>query len=514
MVFLASASLGFAVSYDYRIDNNAYFDVETGTSSAVLNSSHDFKCTATASYARIVPVNGARAMVNSTYGGLITENKTSVLGAFWNQEAKELCFGCGAVYRYVYLVTNEGNYTRIESETASESKCEFNVWDAISTTPFFDGDTFPTDYQLASWTIEDAFQDDWVYISPYDLGVMKDYYAGAVIKYHGYEDKLYFFNSTESKSDTSIDKSGDLTELDEALIGSTCLISSGYSAVTEREAVAEPPTQLAIYCFNTTSNSGKPSAVVAWSVINRTDVRGLPFSGIELDMKMVWLNPSYFTIYNVDHDPTIPQPNTTVTISWTTTQVANSKIYWRSTEVYNNLSDESAYSGWSSKTIDESLATHSVTINNTYILEERFYQFWVESNSSGTVINDTNSGVYYNFSVGGVTLPGNYDPDLPGTKWENETLKPGAVVSEGTKDMATNLGITQIEMVYAFFFGILIMFAIATLWFTGNPVIGIGVIIVGIALFSLFGYLPYYLFILIALAFAFAMVKFFKGLFD
>lgn len=503
-VFVCLVSgLSFAVSNEYQLDINDYFDIETRTDSTTLNASHDFKCVGTGT---IQLVNDARAMVNATYGDIFTANLTSLLGYYWNQENKYLMTGVGQPARYVYIATNEWNYSRIQSETVTTSKCEFNIWDNVNTTPFFDGDGYPSNYQQVSWSIDDTYNDDEVYLSPVDLGVLRGNYVGSLIKFRGVDDTLSMYNGTESKFDHEF-----LTaeNLETELLSIDCLSESDYVTDTSREAVTEPPDRYKVYCFNTSELfTGKSNAVISFAVINRTNVRNGFLTGIEIDFGMTWFNGNYFNIYDVSHSPTNPIENNPVSIRWLTTKVANSTIYWRSTELGNNLSSDDSYSGWSTKHDNATVLDRTMIINATSIIDGRFYQYYVESSQGGTTVNSTNSGIYYNFTVGFSSLPNDWvDPT-----YENDTVTWQPVVHDATKDLADALGSTQQEIVYLLFFLILMLCCGAVVIVTGNPVLAVAIFITGAILFSLFGFLPNWVFIIIALVFGFAMVKIIQGL--
>lgn len=217
----------------------------------------------------------------------------------------------------------------------------------------------------------------------------------------------------------------------------------------------------------------------------------------------------YFIISNVRNYPEIPQPNSTLRVYWDTSLAADSKLAWRSAPYYNT-SDVTA---WAYVNDSATTTTHQMNISNTQIIENRFYQYYVISNRSGTAINDTNGGVYYNFTVGG---PGSgiYTGETAGKPWENETLRPDNPIHDASEKLSSLLDMDMTTVYAAVFFLLLLMMTVAALWVSNNIAVGGAVFLVGAALFSLFTYLPYYVFMIIAIIFAVVMVLIFKGLFD
>lgn len=349
--------------------------------------------------------------------------------------------------------------------------------------PYFEGTSAPDTFEitLASWT-----NDENIFLSMYDLGLMPNQYVGSSAWYWVGGNVLYYLNSTNYYESPGTDSSTD------RITTAQCFTTAyGFFNFSE---INEPPGYYDVYCWNTT--------VEARPFVGAIMI--LDVSGTSGSLRAVTFDPDYFVIGNTKHTPTNPLPNTTVTVSFDTTQTADSRIFWRSAP-YSNLSN---VTGWSTKYDSSAVLTHSLTINNTYVVKDRYYQYWVQSNRSGTVINDTNGGIYYNFSVGG--YGGGIITETP-SGLENQTA-PAA--GNALENMAAATGIEFQLLIYAFAFLIIFMATIATLMLFHNMLFAGTVFLTGIGLFTVFGMLPFYFFIIIGLIFAFAMIKLFKGLFD
>lgn len=488
-IFLAS-SLSLAAP-QYKIAVNQYFDFETGTNSGSLNNSHDVKCT---SYAVLTPVNTARARLNATGGtSHLSTNLTDVIGSVWDQSGVIIKTGAGAARYFGYFVSTEWNYTKISSNTATSGYCEFDVLE-ISVDPYFEGTSAPSTYEitLAQW--EGSWWDalfgslNTIYFSIYDLGMMTNNLVGTSHSFQTIQGELKYLNSTNYYDSSDQDSSA--TRMSEA----QCFVTSAYGYFNFTE-INQPPGYYDIYCWNS-SVTNRPATGAVMLKDNTPGSSG--------SMRMAKFNADYFVISNVDHDPDNPLPNMSTVITWDTTQQADSRIYWRSAP----LSNQTNLTGWSSKYLDESVYTHDLTINGTYIIENRFYQYWVESNRSGTVVNATNSGLYYNFSVGGIYFP--IVSETP-EGYENQTAP---VLNDAAENLATQLGLDVVIIINIIAIFIVSVFSIVALYCFKNPLFSAVIFITFTAVFTVIGFLPWYFFIILSLIFAFAMVKLMKGLFQ
>jgi hypothetical protein len=476
-VFLFS-SIGFAI---IQLDLNDYYDFDTATESTVLNSSHDVRCTGTGI---LTPVNNARKLNNATSdnNAPIVTNYTNVMAGVWSQgQAKLKETAPAGDNRYAYFVTTDWNYTKVYSKTVTTDKCEFET-PQLSVKPYFDGTDYPATYEntLASWT-----NDAVVYLSFYDLGLMANNWIGSNARYWVATNELIYYNATTKYATTYSDS--DL----EHLYSSECLLSSGYGDFNFSE-INQPDGTYDIYCWNSTITDRPYIGVFML----------LTHSGSDGSFRAVWLNTEYFDIFGVAHSPNIPLANMSVVVSWATTLTADSRVYYR----YATISNVTSYSGWTSIYDATATTSHAITISGSYILDNYYYQYWVQSIRSGTEINETNNGNYYNFTVGGGKLPEYIVPP----SLENQTYP---VLYNATYNLANNLGVDQFLIVNLFAIIIVLITTIGSLWFTHSPLMAGGVFIIGVALLSLFGYLPYYMFIIIALIIAMAMVRVIGGIF-
>jgi hypothetical protein len=200
---------------------------------------------------------------------------------------------------------------------------------------------------------------------------------------------------------------------------------------------------------------------------------------------------NYTSIFNVRHRPINPIPNTSVTISWETTNPADTNLTWRMGAVGGG-----SFSAWVNDYSNESVFAHYMVIDNTKILENYIYQYYVQS---GATV-DNNSNAYYNFTVfgsGGYITGGGAG---------------GSYMDNSTSNIAKALGVSQLLVIQLFAILILAVALVGTIWFTGNPILTVAVFIVGVSMFTLFGFLPYYMFIIIAIIVALGMVKLIGGI--
>ncbi len=460
------SSLSFAL---IQISVNDYYDFETQTSSGSLNDSHDVRCT---SYAYLTPVNDARGMLNSTGGNAHPDtNLTNVIGGVWNQDAVRLKIGIGSPQFFGYFVTTEWNYTKIYSAFATAGKCEFDIIQ-VGITPYFEGTSEPGTYEitLASWTI-----DNLIYISMYDLGLMPDNLVGTSLSYQLNTNELWAFNSTAFYESTDTDSS--TTRMVEA----QCFIPEAYGRNNFSE-INNPPGYYDVFCWNTTFEERPFTGAVM--VLTNTPVSG--------SLRLIRFNQDYFTIIDTDHTPDYPTQSMPVTVTWGTTQTANSRLYYRSAPTSNT----SNTTGWSSRFIDDDLLEHSIIINGSYIIDNRFYQYWVESNRTGTVINDTNSGIFYNFTVGVIILPGTVNDTAPFPK--------------GLESVGTIIGVGVVDMLYIGSIFMILILSIGGFLASKKPELGVAIAVTGLVLFSVFGWIPYYIFPIIAIIFSIALAVMIK----
>ena len=244
------------------------------------------------------------------------------------------------------------------------------------------------------------------------------------------------------------------------------------------------------YCFNATANTRG----FKWGVLKFINNTVSPFN---FDAYFSRMSSGYMSIFNVQNIPEHPTPNSTVIIYWETSDVANGTAFYRSKLAGNWTS------GWTPFTKIENVSTgytHLIHLPKENIIADYQYQYYVQS---GLTV-DNNSDVYYNFSVMGVTIPFQ----------QNGTYVNGSdTVYQAITDMANNMGIEKITVTYMFSVIILIIITLAMLVITHNPIGAVAVFLIGALSFSLFGWLPWYVFYIIAILFALAMVKILGGMF-
>lgn len=237
-----------------------------------------------------------------------------------------------------------------------------------------------------------------------------------------------------------------------------------------------------LFCHNLSSDS----KALGW---NYSALKIINTSTTNLDLYYTIYSSAYVNIFNVYHYPAIPQPNMSVSVHWETTTETNSTLYWRTKPLGNWTS------GWSSWVKQENTTTsldHNIVIDGINILDIYQYQYYVMSSTT----TDNNTDYYYNFTVGGVVLPDDY-----------------TYMYNATKNFTDALGVEQIVGVNLIAVFITMLSTLGSLLATHSLAIGGTVFVTAILLFSLMGFLPYYLFILIALAFTFIFVRLILGLF-
>lgn len=479
LLILVLSCLASSISFALQdIAVNDYYDIETQTSSAVLNASHDFKCTAKG---QAIPVNNARKMNNLTGGSSdpieVAYNYTDVTAKVWSQGTIKFRESSpGGASRVAFIVTTEGNYSKLVSYYAENGKCQFDVQE-ISLTPFFGGATYPSIGYIAS--SESWSGDNDVYYSAYDAGFMGEDYVGATHKYVASENKLVAVNSSltylQSYTTDSVDN----------LINTNCpssvYLDTSYSQINFGGGYE-------VYCIN--SSFTDKHAYAVWQLVYQAGSGG--------GSRSLWVSSDYFNLWGVTNTPLNPMPNMTVKVTWFTGQTADSKLYLR----WASLGNITNMSGWTSFFDGSNVTAHSMTINGSYVIDQRLYQYYVQSNRTGTSRNST----IYNFTVGVIAII--VEPVIP-SELENRTYPN---LWHGVKSLTSNLGI---DMQYGFFlfaFILVLIPTLASLIKTHNPALSVAIFIVGISLFSIIGFLPYYFIIIIALGFAFALVKIIRGL--
>ncbi len=270
------------------------------------------------------------------------------------------------------------------------------------------------------------------------------------------------------------------SDSDNDLIDFNCPLNGGWLTDTITN-VNIPLGTFDIICFNLSSEHGNRDFFGGIKVINNTNVRGN--FRFEFDFYHALYGAEWFQIFSVRNRPANPIPNQTVFIEWETSQDANSTIFWRLKKVGEN------YSAWSRQDNTTVTKSHSLNISNEFILESYFYQYYV---LSGT-LNETNGGIFYNFSVGSGVLP-----DLP-TSGCGGPLGQGdancSYIPEAAKcvDEGTCFICETTECFYQLFGLIILMIITITGFYVGNFIMGLGTFTTGTIILVTIGFLPTWL---------------------
>lgn len=442
--------------------------METGEINTTDKPYMDLKCTGTG---QMTPVHNSRKLDNTTGSNEpYHTNLTDVMGQVWSGGIVKLRESApGGANRFAYVVTNEWNYTRIYSDTVTSDKCELNIIDN-STTPYFAGGDYPSTYEIttSSWT-----NDYVVYFYLYDLGLSGGEYVGVTNRYWANQNQLDHYNCTSKYS-------AEYSDTDVSHIYGSSFTTGGYGTNTFTE-INVPAGTYEVFLFNSTVGLREFYGGVMFITPSHNG-----------EVKLAWLNKDYFTIYDVYHSPTNPQGNMSVDVHFTTTQTATSRLFYR----YAPVSNLSNVSTWSMIYDGANVSSHKLTINNTKIIDGYFYQYYVEGNNSGVVVNATNNNLYYNFTVGYLVAV----PTIPDSYMDN-----------ATSQFARDMGISQIEVYQMLAVIILLIIVISSMAVTHSPLLGVVVGALGIVVFSLMGWLPSYLLIIVMLITALSLYKVLKG---
>lgn len=218
-----------------------------------------------------------------------------------------------------------------------------------------------------------------------------------------------------------------------------------------------------VYCFNVSSEHGGREFYGIIQVVNVTEDNFDFFYGLA--------GPNLTEITNVFHLPANPLSNQSVTVFWQSSQTVNSTLFYRFKKIGDvNFSNFNRLEGLGLT------KNHSIIIDKENIVESNFYQYYV---MAGTT-NNTNSGAYYNFSVGIGQRP--------------EYLYNESYIRNITETRERlPFGVPNTET-YIFLFGVVILaiFTIAGFWFGGYP-FGLGSFFGGTALLTAIGFLPSWL---------------------
>lgn len=382
---------------DVILTINQYYDVETGDI-GTDNASMDFFCSRVQSAAGFWcntgnPSDGAllTAAHNTRFADQDPETGNA-FGLVWGDNLLLYGGGCDSSRVYRSYTTNN-NWAFMSQFGSTTGQCKFTV-NTINTTPFYTG-TFGTS-NTATFQVNDTVS---VQVDFADLGV-------------------YYDNNTYSSYTPIL---GMDSHMD--IYNSYVDVLNG-SRATLITPVTYPNTQIG-YLTNTLNCNGLQSSntTAAYTALNvigispvcwyeqlpvgyaggfmvneTTTALGDP-DNVRKDFR---INLAYYkldtftVITSVSHSPSNPQPNQTVTISFASTLPQNGTVFLR----YRNVSaggGEINYTNWFSFFDTMESFTHNIAANGTYILDGKFYQYYVVVSDS---VNNTNNGAYYNFTVG------------------------------------------------------------------------------------------------------------------
>jgi hypothetical protein len=345
---------------------------------------------------------------------------------------------------------------------------------------------------------------------PYSITIQK------LIDVLGGVDKEYLFLEDMGYSFDTLSNAEWIYYYDNAITGQTAQLGTRYGAgqafykddtIAEDNTLGTPCGGLTNYQLNNYNEINIPLGTYDIFCNNGTQYPNFNYWVLKimnntiyhLDVFFTGYSADYVSISDVTHTPLYPYPNMTVTVSWLTSAPANSSIIWRM-KLLGNWTN--GFSSWVMQDINDSVYSHSIDIDGSNILDGYQYQFYVKS--GGSIDNNTN--IFYNFTTASYILPISEVP----AGLENQTAP---VISDATKNIANALNIEQVIIVNVFAMIIIGICIIGAALVTHNPTFSIAVGVVGLVLFSLFGFLPYYVFVLIAIAAAFGAVKIVRGLF-
>lgn len=379
---------------------NEFYDIETNTISAVINSSMDFRCTETLNGVGVgrqglTPVNNARRWVNTSVILTIPVINNSI-GYEWTQTQQ--------TWRQniqIWFVTNQGNYSRISSNGATNNACVFNELgtgtpvSTINKTPFVSGDyaTITT----ASFQVNDTvavrldFTDlGWFYENNTYQFFVPSSVVGMDAQLDIYNSYVSVINGTRASFATG--QTYPNTQMSYLTSGLNCNALS--SANTTADFTVLNVIGVTPLCWYPVVPAGKAGAFMVNETRNDLGDPANVRKDFRVNLALYDLS-TFNIITTVSHSPTSPSPSQNVTVTFSSTLQSNSTVFLR----YRNVSagnGEANFSAWFSFFQPDNTFLHTVVVNGQYILDSKFYQYYV---IAGTA-NNTNGGTYYNFTVG------------------------------------------------------------------------------------------------------------------
>lgn len=497
MTFLFFAGYGFA---DVQLAVTNYYDYETNTTSASNNASMDVQCTTVNNPGvaqRLTPVNNARWTVqylgNSSIG-----NVSNLNGRIWTQSESEM-----TASQYRGLVTAQGNWVRVWTFGATNGFCrvtEVNNTQGSGVTRMSNTPVISGSYGGITTGINTINNSLSFFYSPLDGGILPHNfsYAGLPttpakmnINIDLYWNYISVLNGTRNgASPITTIQEGDpaITYLQNNL---DCqILFTNYT--TSGGGFNLPEPYLTPICSYQDTN---PFALIGAFIVNKTD----PADGSSTRFKYTVVTAVYNTtafniLYGVGHVPTNPPANFNTTVSFYSTLAGDTQLFYRYRNVTDNNS-ESSFTGWFVQTKSENVTVHNIVINSANILDGKFYQYFV---GSGTT-NNTNSGNYYNFTVGtfGSGISGGVSSTGNGTLTESIINLQNSGLCTGSSCIWLFIGIP-----------ILAIFTILA-WYFGGSMLGKATFLALLTIESIAGLLPIFVIIPIIILVAYLIARMF-----
>lgn len=498
LTVLSLSATGYAAPKQLTI--NQYFDIETGDISNSINASMDIQCTkvngvSAQDAGQIIPANNARGQAGLNH----VRNFTNLIGLNWDQSIKNLS-GAGQI-KYIPIVTNQGNYTKLVSDSATNGFCEVEPLSGgitmLSQTPFFPSNatnTYAT-FATASFQVNDtiSFRVDYTDLGYfYENNTYNTFVPSSVIgmdaQYDVYNSRLTIISGVRANAIEFVEygTAAPLSYLTDKLNCNAILLSG--NTTDPFTLVNGLPGRLTPICYYPL----KPSGFAGGTVINETTTDLGDAGSVRKDFRvnLAYYDLAFFNqITSVSHNPVSPSPGQNVTVSFLSTLPTNTTVFWR----FRNASsgnNEGNFSAWFSEFKQESVFAHSIIIPGQLIFDSKFYQYYVIAG----VVNSTNGGTYYNFTVGPIS-------SVIGVG--NGTNTVGTAIVALTQSGWCNGS----DCVYLFFgLPILIIFTLIG-WLYFGATYGKGIFVVLLTLESAIGFLPIFLLVPLIVVVAYILAK-------
>ena len=269
---------------------------------------------------------------------------------------------------------------------------------------------------------------------------------------------------------------------------------AGLSFTTDT-GIAEAEDIYVTSCFQLKDQHNGSQFFGLMKVVNSTEDKGLtcsPFCppGRDVEIFLTLVSPDNFAINFNKIIPENPLHRDNVQVLTTTTKNATHYVQYRFADFDANISNLSSFSTWFTvNSTPNSTQFSGVELDNftvvrfpamiANVIQDKYYQFFVYAiDNDGNIVNDTNSGVFYNFSVG--------------ASQRFEEGNATGYVPVMIERLCDNIGCELSEGIYLFGFLILAMVTLLA-WKAGGMELGLGGFLVGMFAFSIIGLLPIFL---------------------